>query len=145
MKNLILIIPLLTALLSGCALFNKQSTTVDKANAVYVLSKSAADIGTQAALIEKPGLRPQFNVAYTNLVIAGSSGHWSLTSVNAVLGSLPIKELKDPKAQILIGGATSLFELTVGTELNKTNVQPYVDALGNGVRDGIGHALSIAP
>lgn len=140
MKNLI--VGMLTlAILSGCALFSKTATEQQKANQIYLLSKDAANIGTQAALVEKPKLRPQFETAWSNLVVLTAQTNVPLTDLNSLLSTLPVKELKSQKAQLVIGAATLLFDSTVGSQVDISKAQPYVNAAATGVRDGMGTAL----
>lgn len=140
MKNLIASALILT-LLSGCALFSKMATEQQKANQIYLLSKDAANIGTQAALVEKAKLRPQFETAYTNLLVLTAQTNVSLTDFSQILSTLPVKELKSQKAQLVIGAATLLFDTTVGSQVDISKAQPYVNAAATGVRDGMGTAL----
>lgn len=142
MKKIVSSILILTviALAPGCALFNKQATVVDKAAQVQSLCYAAASVGTEIAMQEKPDLKTQFDLAYTQLDVFVTNKTITGQLLRDVLSNLPVKELKSPDARIAIEAATTLYDATVGTQLNIEN-QPYVVAAATGIRDGLKAAL----
>ncbi len=130
------------ALQTGCALFSKTSTMEQKLADVRSLAYAASAIGTQEALLQNPSWRPRFQSAYDNLNRLVTSGTVSGTLLREVLASLPVKELKSPKARVAIDAALYLFDATVGTKI-EIEKAPFVDAAAIGLRDGLRAGLGL--
>lgn len=128
------------SMLTGCALFNKNATTAEKAADVQNLSYAAASIGTSEALAAKPELRPAFDLAYSNLDALVTNKVVDGTSLRAILASLPVKELKSNQARIAIESATVLYDSLTGGKVN-IEADAYVLAAATGIRDGMKQAL----
>jgi hypothetical protein len=130
------------ALLScaGCALLSSTATTEQKLSDVRNLSRAAASIGTQEALLENPVWLPRFILAKQQLerLIADKTVTGAL--LRDVIASLPVKELKSPQARIAITSATTLFDATVGSQINIES-QPFVLAAASGILDGFRDTL----
>lgn len=128
--------------ITGCALFTRDSTTEQKAADVRNLAYAAASIGTQQALLQNLGWRPQFEAAYHNLDQLVKTKTVTGALLRNILASLPVRELKSEQARIAIESVTILFDSTVGTKVNIES-QPYVLAAASGIRDGLKIGLGL--
>jgi hypothetical protein len=138
----VLAIAIYIATCTGCALFSKTAPLEEKLADVRALTYAAAALGTQEALLQNAGWRPQFQTAYDNLNRLVTSGTVSGTLLREVLASLPVKELKSDRARIAIETATILYDATVGTKVN-IEAAPYVNAAATGIRDGLRSGLGL--
>jgi hypothetical protein len=125
---------------SGCALFSNTATQEQKVSDVRNLSRAAASIGTQEALLENPMWLPRFLAARAQLEKLVTNKTVTGALLRDVIASLPVKELKSPQARIAITTATTLFDATVGSQVNIES-QPYVLAAASGILDGLRDAL----
>jgi hypothetical protein len=130
------------ALHTGCALFSKDAPLEQKLADVRLLAYSAAALGTQEALLQNESWRPQFTKAYENLNRLVNTGVVSGTLLREVIASLPVKELKSPRARLAIDSALYLFDATVGTKL-EIEKAPFVNAAAVGLRDGLRSGLGL--
>ena len=128
--------------ITGCALLSKTATTEQKLADVRSLSYAAASLGTSEALLENPVWRLHFLTAHAQLDQLVTSKTVTGDLLRRIVASLPVKELKSPRARIAIETATMLFDSTVGTKVN-IEAQPYVLAAATGIRDGIKAALGL--
>jgi hypothetical protein len=131
---------LLPALLTGCALFNRQATLNDKLADVEDLAYSAASIGAATTLELKPQYRPAFEAARDALNVQLAGETFTLEALRAILSTLPVKELESPAARLVVDGATRLFRRAV-TQETEENVRLYLRAVATGIRDGFNTAL----
>ncbi len=133
---------LLAVVNDGCSLFSSSATTDQMAMDIQRLSYAAASLGTQEALLQNAGWRPQFATAYENLNILVNSKVVTGTLLRQVLASLPVKELKSPQARIAIETATILFDSTAGTKVDLEK-SAYLLAAATGIRDGLKTGLGL--
>ncbi|HEX9232711.1 MAG TPA: hypothetical protein VF849_01545 [Blattabacteriaceae bacterium] len=139
MKNKITLLAA-AVLLTNCAILNKDSTEVQKANDVYKLSYMASSIGISAALKQKPEWKDDFNLAYSSLDVLVNNKKVTGILLREIISKLPIRELKSENAKIVIDNATMLFDLSIGDKINiEDNI--YVMAASKGIRDGMKIAL----
>lgn len=127
-------------LLTGCSTFSNM-TTEQKINR---LTYAAASVGVQDALILKPEIRPMIEKVYSELTVFTDGGVITGAKLREILSQLPIKELKSPRATLLIGNATILYDVLVGDSINVEN-NIYVVAATKGITDGFKAALDAVP
>lgn len=99
--------------------------------------KTAAYLGTALAIEEHPNWKPQFQKAYDDLGIIEAADTVGLPEVLAILHRLPIKELKSPKAVIIITATALLIEETGSPELSPVTtakLRPVVKDLRAGIK-----------
>lgn len=99
--------------------------------------KTAAYLGTALALDEHPNWKPAFQQAYDDLGIIEAAETIGLPEVLAILHRLPIKELKSPKAVIIITATALLIEETGSPELSPVTtakLRPVVKDLRAGIK-----------
>ena len=144
MKNISLAILLCCSPImhSGCALLSKDAPIEQKLANVRALTYAAAALGTQEALLENPSWRPRFQAAYDNLNSLVTGNRVTGTLLREVLASLPVKELKSPRARIAIETATVLYDATVGDKIDLEKAV-YVKAAATGLRDGLRSGLGL--
>lgn len=135
------LLPLVLLALTGCTLFNKNATTDQKVTEVYRLSRVAANTGATLDLIARPRDKPIFEQAYAALDNALVLSNLTAATLHQVFTNLPITQLKDPRAVLLIDNAVFLFDQYTGEQINIESNLPYVFAAGRGMHDGIGSAL----
>lgn len=135
------IISAVVIIFAGCSLFNGNSTQQQKADEVYRLTRIAANTGTTADLAFRPQDKPAFEKAYSVLDNAILLTNLNGATLHQVFTNLPIKELKDPRAKILVDNALFLFDEVTGGGINLETNAVYVFAAGRGLHDGIGSSL----
>lgn len=129
-------------LFAGCALLRKDATEAEKVADVRNIFYALGSTGTEVALLEKPNLRANFELGYTNLNRLVTDGAVTGALLRSVVDALPFDDLKDPSAVAIVRGATTLFDATVGDRLNL--MKPvYVNAAATGLRDGIKAGLRL--
>lgn len=104
--------------------------------------KAAAYLGTAYALAERPEWRKDFEEAVIDLKLVESGATIDLVTVLAIVNRLPIKELKNSKATILITGAIILLG-DYGASLppdQMEKIRPVVKAMREGIELGLGPA-----
>jgi outer membrane PBP1 activator LpoA protein len=138
----LVMISLLTASLTGCALLNNPTS----AQRVQSAAKVASYVGTSEYLRTHPETRPAFEMARDSLWQLENSDTIDMALVLAIVNQLPIKELKSERATILITAATILISDYAGTipaeEVNK--LQPLVKAIREGIELGLGQRTETA-
>lgn len=133
--------PLLTAVLlaTGCA------TTPDGQRNIAPTIKTAAYLGTAYALAERPEWRPGFTEARNDLALIEQAEQIDFVMVLAIVQRLPIKELSESKATILLTGAIILLgdygRSLPPDQLDK--LRPVVKAMREGIELGLGHPPAI--
>jgi hypothetical protein len=133
MKQLLPLL-VLTALLCGCA------TTPTGERDIAPTIKTAAYLGTAYALVEHPEWRDEFLGAVEDLKLVESVKEIDLVTVLAIAHRLPIKELKDSKAVMLMTAAIILLG-DYGASLppdQMDKLRPVVVAMREGIELGLG-------
>lgn len=139
MKQLALITTLTALLATGCAI------TPDGQRNIAPTIKTAAYIGTAYALSERPEWRPGFIEARNDLALVEQIETIDLVMVLAIVNRLPIKELRDSKAVILMTGAIILlgdFGASLPPE-QMDKLRPVVKAMREGIELGLGSPPTI--
>lgn len=107
-------------------------------------ANTAANIGTQEAVLEHPELRPKFEAALASLNALVDAGSTDPGAFRNVLNSLPVKELKGREARIAINLASIAF-YRYGQNValdDKSYVGAALRAVRDGIRDGLGTAAA---
>jgi hypothetical protein len=144
-KTLILIATLTLTLFTGCATLPDGSTDVEKTlRRVGNAAELAAYTGTTLHLADNPTDRPKFEIAVRALDALSNTNNFDPAALAAVLQSLPIRELQDPKAKIIIGSAIMLYEFEL-KELIPVEQPLYVAAVLQRVRNGLRRGLDATP
>lgn len=125
---------------TGCALFNKEATFDEKLNDIEELSYQAASIGGAIALEQNPQYRAPMGKAYDELNRQMAGGTLTLDSLRGIMRELPVKELKSPLANLVVGNAIRLFRKSVNGQ-TEVNAEAALTSLAAGLRDGLGDAL----
>lgn len=128
------ILAMITLLAAGCA------TTPTGQRDIAPTIKTAAYLGTAYALVERPEWRKGFEEAVIDLKLVETGETIDLVTVLAIVNRLPIKELKNSKAQILITGAIILLG-DYGASLPPEQVEkirPVAKAMREGIELGLG-------
>jgi hypothetical protein len=126
--------------ITGCAIFSKSASQEQKLADVRNLSRAAASIGTQEAILQNPLWLPRFVAARNELKNLVESKAITGALLRSVIASLPVKELKSPQAKIAIDSASMLWDVAVGGRLNIEQA-PYLYAAASGILDGFNDAL----
>lgn len=123
-------------LLTGCAVFNNP-TQLQRA---CTAAKVAAYVGCYEHLQQHPEARPAWTVARDALFQLEAAETVDLVTLVAVLNNLPVKELKSPRAQMVITAATILLTDYLGTipAEEVVKVKPLVSAIKSGIDLGLG-------
>jgi hypothetical protein len=130
---------------SGCATLPDGSADVAKTlQRVGNVAELAAFTGTTIHLADNPQDRPHFEIAVQALDGLSSTNNFDPAKLAEVLQSLPIRELQDPKAKIIIGSAIMLYEFEL-RELIPVEQPLYVAAVLARVRGGISRGLAATP
>lgn len=123
-------------LFTGCAVLNNP-TQLQRA---CTAAKVAAYVGCYEHLQEAPAARPQWIAARDALFQLEAAETVDLVTLVAVLNNLPVKELKSPRAQMVITAATILLTDYLGTipadQIDK--VKPLARAIKEGIDLGLG-------
>ena len=127
---------------NGCVRFTKDAPLDQKLSDVRVLSYAAASLGTQEALLQNAGWRPQFVNAYEKLDVLVRTKVVTGALLRDIIASLPVKELKSPQAKLAIDAALTLYDVTAGTKVDVEQA-PYVLAAATGLRDGLKAGLGL--
>lgn len=132
------------ALLPGCALFQKGSSTDAKTRDIQNLCYAAASAGSQIAVSEHPEWRADFVAAYGLLDQAVTQKQITGAFLRSIVQTLTahVKELKSDKARIAVEAATYVYDSTVGTKVSIED-QVYVLAAATGIRDGLKVGLNL--
>lgn len=102
--------------------------------------KTAAYIGTAYSLAEHPEWRPGFVEARNDLALVEQVETIDFALVLAIVHRLPIKEIQNSKAAILVTGAIILLS-DYGASLppdQMEKVRPIVKAMREGIELGLG-------
>lgn len=100
-----LLLAITIAIPTGCATFGSGSTL----QRVQTASKLAAYVGASEYLRSHPETRQAFELARTKLIQIESSEHVDFALLLSIVNQLPIKDLKSPRAQMLITSATIIL------------------------------------
>lgn len=138
MKSLTALLLATLLLFTGCA-----TTPVATAKRIQSAAKVAAYVGTWEFIHQKPEARAAFQTAHDELVFLESQETIDLVTLLAIVHRLPVKELKSPQAQLIIGASMLLLSdyagsLPVG---DMATLKPLVSA----IREGIALGLAAAP
>ena len=121
---------------TGCAVLNNP-TQLQRA---CTAAKVAAYVGCYEHLQQQPEAKPAWTAARDALWQLEASENIDLVTLVAVLNNLPVKELKSPRAQMVITAATILLTDYLGTipaeEIAK--LRPLVRAIKDGIDLGLG-------
>jgi hypothetical protein len=124
---------------AGCALLSGSATAEQKLSDVRNLSRAAASIGTQEAVLQNPMWLPRFILAKDQLARLVASKTVTGALLRDVIASLPVRELKSDRAVIIIRQVTLLFDAS-GSQID-IEKQPYVLAAAEGILAGMRDAL----
>lgn len=129
------LLPLAALLLGvGCA------TTPTGQRDIAPTIRVAAYMGTAYAVAEHPEWRPGFEQAVIDLTVIEQAPTIDLATILAVVARLPIKQIQNSKATILITGAIILLS-DYGASLppdQMEKLRPIVKALREGIELGLG-------
>lgn len=106
---------------------------------IALVTREAASIGTQEALLVHPEWLPYFAIAHAELRTLATSETISVTDILGIIGRLPVKELKSQAARVSIEGAQLLIVASGFSEVNAERVaqlKPIVEALYLGMEAG---------
>lgn len=126
----------LAGLSTGCAILHNPTT----AQRAATTAKVAAYVGCYEHLQHHPEARLPWTVARDALFQLEGQETVDLVTLMAVVNRLPVKELKSPRAQMVITAATILLTDYVGTipaeDVGK--LKPLVRAIKEGIDLGLG-------
>lgn len=124
------------ALLVGCTTSQIQS----QLPRIQTAAKLAAYVGTTEYLRVHPEQRPAFVLAEQALTQIETSPTVDLPTLLAVVNSLPVKELKSDRAQMIITSATLLLSDYAGSlPLEQLNsLKPVATSIREGIELALG-------
>jgi len=127
MKKLFVTVGLVVVLqsLTGCAYFKKNNINV---NTTAVVATIAAKDGVYLALQQHPEWRGEFELAYNNLVTLSKNPTININTLSSIIQQLPIKELKGPTAQIIIGDVAIIVASLAPNNGEIINEEKFADA-----------------
>jgi hypothetical protein len=121
--------------------------TLDVARASSI-AKQAATVATTEVLTAQPQLRPQFELAESDLRTLATSPSIGLQDILNIAERLPIKELKSQDARYAFEGATIIIAGLPVPDLpadKAAKLQPIALAIADGVAAGLAVVPAPAP
>lgn len=111
----------------------------DQSQRVATSAKVAAMVGTAEAVAAHPEWRPKFVAAANELSILANADHVDVATLLAVVQSLPVAELKSPRAKLVVTAVTLVLSDYAGSlPLNRLDeLKPVAAALKAGVELGL--------
>ncbi len=111
----------------------------DQSQRVATSAKVAAMVGTAEAVAAHPEWRPKFVAAANELSILANADHVDVATLLAVVQSLPVAELKSPRAKLIVTAVTLVLTDYAGSlPLNRLDeLKPVAAALKAGVELGL--------
>lgn len=126
-----------TCTLTGCATFTGEGATLRR---VTTAAKVAANTGTFLYLQKHPETRPAFVLARDQLLIIEASEHVDLAVLLSIINRLPVKQLEDPTAQLIISNTAILItQFAQNLPVEKLDdLKPLAQAIREGIDLGLG-------
>ncbi len=120
---------------AGCAVL-KNPTTQQR---VATAAKVAAYVGGTEYLRMHPETRPAFVIARDELKVLETSDTIDFAVLLAIVNQLPVKELKSPRATLIIGAATILLTDYAGSL--PADQSDQLKTVAKALREGLDLAL----
>lgn len=135
MKYQIAVLSLTVALLTGCAMFERNPQAP-----LRIASHAAYDVSS-VLLASHPEWRPQFQRAKDELSLLAKQVQFDALTVIEILQRIPVKELKTPTARIAFDAGLLIIELS-GDPALKPKAQESLRLVVLGLESGVGRALA---
>jgi hypothetical protein len=143
MKNKLTVLGLALALagiVTGCGTTGKTLTPA--------LVQIAVQTGTSYGIMKDTNAIPYLRAAAPVICNAAGSGTLDPTAVVAALESSGSAQLKTPEGVIIINGVLAIYEAVYdayGTNVQASVVQPYLQAVCNGLNGALGTTRNAPP
>jgi len=121
---------------TGCKTVDGKS--VPDSAKIAAASREAASLGTQEALLHHPEWLSGFHAAHDELARLETLDTVRASDLLAIIGRLPVNELKSDEARIAISGARLIIALAGWSEIDAERVQqirPVITAIRQGLED----------
>lgn len=139
-----LILSVISTLFAGCTTGTGSGGSVNW-KSLEPAFEVAAYTGTKIYLIENPDKVPIFVVTVSVLDALVVDPEINVSKLTAALQELPIRELKDPKAAIIVGGSLVIWNAYKDRISLGSSGAEVVRPITVRIRNGIGQALGLPP
>lgn len=116
-----------------------EGKTIPDVPRIAAVTREAATIGTQQALLAHPEWATQFRKVYGQLSVLSSSPDITVEKLLVIVNQLPVKQLQSQNATLAISGARLLITATGWSSVTVVRAQqmkPVVDAIMEGMVAG---------
>lgn len=131
-KHTALLIPLVVLFIAP------SCRTIPQEQILAYAAGSAARVGSTLYLKEHPEARDNFMIVRDMLTVMIDEGNTDVTEFTSIMQLLPINELEDPTAKLMIKEAVELFHLGKQAILDDSSkLAPYLTSIRDGIADGL--------
>jgi len=138
MKKLMTLCAVTGLLVAGCTT-TPEGKTIPDVPRIAAITREAATIGTQEALIRNPALKGKFVLVAAQLAVLETQGDITVEKMLYIVSQLPVNELKSADARLAISAAR-LVVAGAGwssvTIIRDEQLKPVVTALREGLVAG---------
>lgn len=138
MKKIMILCAVTGMLVAGCTT-TPEGKTIPDVPRIAAITREAAAIGTQEALVRNPALKEKFVLVAAQLAILETQGDITVEKMLYIVSQLPVNELKSDDARLAISAAR-LVVAGAGwssvTIIRDEQLRPVVTALREGLIAG---------